>query len=66
MKQRKFAFRNRERMNRLLQLFQLQANGQASERRYSQLIRQALESNSGHPAARRIITDPKGHASLWN
>lgn len=65
LKQRKFAFRNRNRMNRLLMLMQLEANGKASERRYAQRIRHILESNGGHPAARRIITDPKGHSSLW-
>ncbi len=62
---RKFAFRNRERTNRLLQLMQLHLNGQANEGRYAQQIRRVLETNGGHPAARRIITDLKGHPSLW-
>ena len=65
IKQRKFAFRNRERFNRMLMLMQLHLNGQASERRYAQRIRRALETNGGHSGARRIITDPKGHHSLW-
>ncbi len=63
--QRKFAFRNRDRMNRLLMLMQLEANGKASERRYAQRVRHVLESNGGHPPARRMITDPKGRHSLW-
>jgi hypothetical protein len=65
IKQRKFAFRNRERFNRLLMLMQLHLNGKANEGRYALRIRHVLETNGGHPAARRIITDPKGHHSLW-
>lgn len=65
IKQRKFAFRNRERFNRLLMLMQLHLNGQANEGRYALRIRRVLEENGGHPANRRIITDPKGHYSLW-
>ena len=46
-------------------LMQLHLNGQANEGRYALRIRGVLETNGGHPAARRIITDPKGHSSLW-
>jgi hypothetical protein len=65
IKQRKFAFRNRERFNRLLMLMQLHLNGKTNEGCYALRIRHVLEQNDGHPAARRIITDSKGHHSLW-
>lgn len=62
---RKFAFRNRERTNRMLQLMQLHLNDQANLRTYSTLIRRQLTKAGGHPATRRIITDPAGQPSLW-
>jgi hypothetical protein len=65
LNKRKFVFRNRERTNRMLQLMQLHLNDQANERTYSALIRRQLAKAQGHPAARRIITDPQGQPSLW-
>jgi hypothetical protein len=44
---------------------QLHLNGQANEGRSALRIRRVLDADGGHAAARRIVTDPKGHSSLW-
>lgn len=62
---RRFSIRNRERLNRWLLLWLLNANGHANERDYSTLIRQALTPRSGFAPARRRITDRAGISSLW-
>jgi hypothetical protein len=61
---RRAAFRNRERMNRLLMLLQLHANGQDDERRYARIIRETLEANSGHAFPRHRILDRGRISSL--
>ena len=62
---RRYALKNRERLNRLLMLMQLHANGDDSEVAYRKLIRDWLLSNNGRPfGARRAITGPLGAPSL--
>lgn len=62
---RRYGLKNRERLNRLLMLFQLEANGQANENEYAQAIRDWLLANNGRPrVARRGIVDPAGTPSL--
>ena len=57
--------KNRERLNRLLLLLHLEANGHADERGYAKEIRDWLELTGGRPAtARRVIADPNGRPSL--
>lgn len=57
--------KNRERLNRLLLLFQLEANGLADERRYAKTIRAWLEPTGGRPTTpRREIADPGDRPSL--
>jgi hypothetical protein len=62
---RRFSIRNRERLNRWLLLWQLNANGHADERHYSTLIRAALTQHQGFAPPRRRILDTKGISSLW-
>ena len=62
---RRFSLRNRERLNRWLMLWMLNANGQADERAYAGLIRSTLESQGGTPPPRRAVLDPRGVSSLW-
>ena len=62
---RRYALKNRERLNRLLMLMQLHINGDDDVRAYSKTIRSWLESNDGRPTGRRrSIADPSGLASL--
>ncbi|MDQ3990258.1 MAG: transposase [Actinomycetota bacterium] len=62
---RRYALKNRERLNRLLMLMQLHVNGEDDVRRYAKTIRARLESNGGRPVGRRrAITDSAGSASL--
>jgi hypothetical protein len=62
---RRYAFKNRARLNRLLLLMQLHINGEDDIQAYSTTIRRWLESNGGRPAERRrAITDPRGQPSL--
>jgi hypothetical protein len=62
---RRYALRNRERLNRLLMLLQLHTNGQDDVQTYTRAIRLQLESNSGRPfQPRRAIADPAGSSSL--
>jgi hypothetical protein len=62
---RRYALKNRERLNRLLMLVQLHVNGQDDVQGYTKTIRSWLEANGGRPAARpRAITDPAGAPSL--
>ena len=62
---RRYGMKNRERLNRLLLLLQLQANGHADERGYAKDIRDWLELTGGRPGtARRVIADPSGRPSL--
>lgn len=49
---RRYAFKNRERRNRLLMLMQLHANGDANERAYTKTIRDWLEAHHGRRARR--------------
>jgi transposase-like protein len=62
---RRYALKNRGRLNRLLMLMQLHINGDDDVQVYSKTIRGWLEANQGRPAARRrAIADPFGIPSL--
>jgi hypothetical protein len=62
---RRYALKNRERLNRLLMLMQLHANGDDDLQVCTKTIRAWLESNGGRPTApRRAIADPPGLPSL--
>jgi hypothetical protein len=62
---RRYALKNRERLNRLLMLMQLHVNGDNHVQAYSKAIRARLEANGGRPQGRRRrIADPKGSPSL--
>jgi len=61
---RRNALGNRDRLNRLLMLMQLQLNDFANETRYASLIRDWLDARAGHAAERRLLTDPDGYPSL--
>ena len=62
---RRYALKNRERLNRLLMLMQLHINGEDDIQAYSKAIRAWLESNHGRPQGRRRgIADLKGSPSL--
>jgi hypothetical protein len=63
LEHRRGTFKNRERLNRLLMLMQLDLNEQASEQRYAEVIRDELLANGGISARRRQIIDRAG-ASL--
>ena len=55
---------NRDRLNRLLMLMQLQLNDLADEARYAAHIRDWLDVRGGHAAERRLLADPSGYPSL--
>jgi Transposase, Mutator family len=62
---RRYALKNRERLNRLLMLMQLHVNGDDDVQAYSKAIRAWLEASGGRPQGRRRgIADPKGSPSL--
>lgn len=62
---RRYALKNRERLNRLLTLLQLHINGQDDVQAYAKTIRLQLEANDGRPQhARRAIADRAGLPSL--
>jgi hypothetical protein len=62
---RRYALKNRGRLNRLLMLIQLHINGDDDAQAYSKTIRSWLERNEGRPTARRrSIADPSGSPSL--
>jgi hypothetical protein len=62
---RRYALKNRERLNRLLLLLQLHVNGQDGVQGYAKAIRSWLEANGGRPTThRRAIADPAGVPSL--
>jgi len=62
---RRYALKNRGRLNRLLMLMQLHINGEDDIQAYSKAIRARLESNHGRPQGqRRGIVDLKGSPSL--
>ena len=62
---RRYAFKNRQRLNRLLMLMQLHINGDDDVQAYSKTIREWLEVNGGRPTGRRrSIADPAGSPSL--
>jgi len=62
LEDRRWQFGNRERMDRLLMLMQLELNGHAVERNWAQLIRKALEAHGGVAPLRREIMDKRGHS----
>jgi hypothetical protein len=62
---RRYALKNRERLNRLLMLQQLHVNGDDDVHAYAKNIRAWLEANGGRPAGRRReIADPALSPSL--
>ena len=62
---RRYALKNRERLNRLLLLMVLHINGDDDVQAYSRTIRAWLERNDGRPTdRRRSIADPVGSPSL--
>lgn len=61
---RRGMFGNRERLNRLLMLMQLQLNQRAHEQRYAKIIREELVRQGGYSAPRRQILDPWKQPSL--
>ena len=62
---RRYALKNRERLNRLLMLLRLHINGDDDVQRYARMIRTWLEANGGRPAhRRRAIADPVGAPAL--
>ena len=62
---RRYALKNRERLNRLLMLLQLRVNGQDDVQGYTKTLRSWLEANGGRPTThRRAIADPAGVPSL--
>jgi hypothetical protein len=62
---RRYALKNRARLNHLLMLMQLHINGDDDFQAYSKTIRAWLERNGGRPTARRrSIADPLGSPSL--
>ena len=62
---RRYALKNRERLNRLLLLQQLHVNGDDDVQAYAKSIRAWLEANGGRPAGRRRgIADPALSPSL--
>ena len=62
---RRYALKNRERLNRLLMLLQLHVNGHDDAQAYAKAIRLQLEANKGRPLQpRRAIADPAGSSSL--
>jgi hypothetical protein len=62
---RRYALKNRERLNRLLMLLQLHANGDDDVQAYAKAIRIQLESNGGRPLERRrALADPDNSPSL--
>lgn len=63
LENRRGAFKNRERLNRLLSLIQLDLNKQSNEQRYAKIIREQLLANGGYSPPRRQIADKSG-ASL--
>jgi len=62
---RRYALKNRERLNRLLMLLQLHINGDDEVQAYAKAIRLHLESNGGRPwGRRRALADPANSPSL--
>lgn len=62
---RRYALKNRERLNRLLMLMQLHANGLDSQTEYAKTIRDWLLANDGRPRVRRrAVADRFGAPSL--
>jgi hypothetical protein len=60
---RRYAFKNRERLNRLLMLLQLHINGNDSLQAYTATIRAHLEANGGRPRERRRAVADSAHLS---
>jgi hypothetical protein len=55
---------NRDRLNRLLMLMQIQLNDVADEARYAAHVRDWLDARDGRAAERRLLADPVGYPSL--
>lgn len=58
------SFGNRARLNFLLDLMTLHANGDADPRRWADRLRERLHTRAGTPPQHRPHDDPKGHLSL--
>ncbi len=64
LEDRRGRFKNRERLNRLLLLIQLDLSKRASEGAYTKLIREHLLARDGRSHPRRAILDPLDQPSL--
>lgn len=69
---RKWTFRNKERMNQLLDLVRLRINRQDDAEKWAALIREYVEAHGGRPPGKRQLADPftldpsgKRVYSLW-
>ncbi len=61
---RRFGFRNRERLNWLFDLMALDLAKAANELRYREIIRSYLLANDGRPRRRRRALDDRGGSSI--
>jgi hypothetical protein len=64
LNRRRFAFRNRQRMDRLLMLMQVELNGHADTVAYARATRDWLTGRDGRTPPRRQLADALGHPSL--
>lgn len=64
LKRRSWCFRNRARMDLLLEMMRLRLNKVDAADAYARLIREYLAAMKGRPAGRRRQWDPAGHSSL--
>ncbi len=64
LERRAWCFRNRARMDLLLELMRLNINNMASQDNYSANIREHLKANGGRPTTTRKQWDPLGTSSL--
>lgn len=63
---RKWTFRNRERMNQLLDLIRLHINRRDTPEGWAELIRQHLETNGGKPLRARQLADTVRYNAAGN
>jgi hypothetical protein len=63
---RKWTFRNRERMNQLLDLIRLRINRRDNPEEWSEVIRLHLEASNGKPSKARQLADPVTHNATGN
>ena len=64
--ERRFVFRNRERLELVFDLMALEMAKMATERRFREIIRAALLANGGRPTRGRRALDDHGSSSLYD